>query len=289
MAKPFRWDIKRREQLGRLVDGPLPPYTYTGLIAGLRHACARILALSEDSDLVFVGRSPESFFDYLSGILLGTSWESRLCLLNVSMRHRSLAEIRESFPEALPAAYDHLRDLGLSPEKIASRERKVALVDLVDTGSTLGALTDLLLDWARRTGCDENAVRRQLRFVGVTIRTQTSPKTVRWHQQDQAAWVREFRPSAVKNVSIPRDLWSYLGNYQPKASRTNPPEHWGRDFMLEPPRESHHLEALPLALYIFDHGYSLREGQAFAACLSREPAMRHPWFRSLVVELGRKN
>lgn len=287
MAKPFRWDIKRREQLGTLVDGS-PDHIFPGLIPGLRHASARILAFSEDSDLVFVGRSPESFFDYLSGMLLGTSWEGRLCLLNVSMRY-SLAEIRESFPEALPAAYEHLRELGLSPERIASRERKVALVDLVDTGSTLGILTDLLLDWARRTGCDENAVRRQLRFVGVTIRTQTSPKTIRWHQQPENAWVRAFRPSAVKNVSIPRDLWSYLGNYQPKVARTNPPERWGRDFMLEPPRESHHLEALPLALYVFDRGYSLREGEAFAACLAKESAMRHPWFRSLVIELGRKN
>ena len=93
MAKPFRWDIKRREQLGSLVDVPVE-YPFPGLIPGLRHACARILALSEDSDLVFVGRSPESFFDYLSGMLLGTSWAGRLCLLNVSMRHRSLAEIR---------------------------------------------------------------------------------------------------------------------------------------------------------------------------------------------------
>lgn len=288
MAKPFRWDIKRREQLGSLVDVP-SERPFPGLIPGLRHACARTLALCEDSDLVFVGRSPESFFDYLSGLLLGTSWADRLLLLNVSMRNRSLAEIRQSYPEALPAAYEHLRELGLSPEKIASRERKVALVDLVDTGSTLGSLTDLLLDWTRRTGCDENAVRRQLRFVGVTIRTQTSPKTVRWHQQLQAAWVRQFRPSAVKNVSIPLDLWSYLGNHQRKVARTNPPEHWGQDFMLEPPRESTHLEALPLALYIFDCGYSLREGEAFAACLAKEPAMRHPWLRSLVVELGRKN
>ncbi|HSK75213.1 MAG TPA: hypothetical protein VLQ45_02050 [Thermoanaerobaculia bacterium] len=285
MAKPFRWNIKRREQLGGLVEGS-PVEIFPGLIPGLRHASARILALSEDSDLVFVGRSPESFFDYLSGMLHGTSWAGRLCLLNVSMRHRSLAEIREQYPEALPATYEHFQDLGLSPERIASRERKVALVDLVDTGSTFGALTDLLLDWARRTGCDENAVRRQLRFVGVTIRTQTSPKTVRWHQQDQAAWVREFRPSAIKNVSIPLDLWSYLGNSQRKVARTNPPEHWGEDFMLEPPRESYHLQAVPLARYLFYRARSREERKAFAARLAKDPAMSRAWYRALALELA---
>ncbi|NLC24613.1 MAG: hypothetical protein GX776_09170 [Oxalobacter sp.] len=36
--------------------------------------CARIIAFAGNSDLVFVGRSPESFFDLLSGMLFDTTW-----------------------------------------------------------------------------------------------------------------------------------------------------------------------------------------------------------------------
>jgi len=66
--KPFRWNIAKREQIGRLLEAPSPAGDVPGLHDTLRAVSAKILARSDDSDLVFVGRSVESFYDYLSGI-----------------------------------------------------------------------------------------------------------------------------------------------------------------------------------------------------------------------------
>jgi hypothetical protein len=52
------------------------------LLLELARCCARVLAFAGDSDLVFVGRSPESLFDLLSGFLEGTSRAGRASLLN---------------------------------------------------------------------------------------------------------------------------------------------------------------------------------------------------------------
>jgi hypothetical protein len=66
MTVPFRWDLSRREQLGRLVEGEAGP-SYEGFLDDLRRASVRVTALGGDHRFVFAGRSPESLFDYLSG------------------------------------------------------------------------------------------------------------------------------------------------------------------------------------------------------------------------------
>src|SRR6185503_17566898 len=63
--KPFRWDLSHRSHLGRLVAGE-PAWSYPDFIESLLTCCAKILASGGDSDLIFVGRSPESIFDHLS-------------------------------------------------------------------------------------------------------------------------------------------------------------------------------------------------------------------------------
>lgn len=47
--------------------------TFPGFQEQLLVACARVLALCDNSSLYFVGRSPESIFDHLSGLLFDTS------------------------------------------------------------------------------------------------------------------------------------------------------------------------------------------------------------------------
>src|SRR5688572_2522645 len=100
VEKPFRWDLTRRNQLGKLIEGE-KAQTYDAFSDQLLHCCARVLALGGDSDLVFVGRSPESIFDHLSGLLLDTSWFDRLELLHFSMRFREESELRKELPEAI--------------------------------------------------------------------------------------------------------------------------------------------------------------------------------------------
>ena len=72
VVRPFRWDIGRRSQLGSFPH-VTPPETYPEFEDDLLACAARVLAFAGDSDLVFVGRSPQPLFDLLSGLLLDTS------------------------------------------------------------------------------------------------------------------------------------------------------------------------------------------------------------------------
>ena len=282
MTPPFRWNLHRLEQLGQLVSGE-PAATYPTFLDDLRHCCARVLVMAGDTELIFVGRSPESVFDYLSGAFQGTSWAGRLALLNISLRGRSFEDIRRDHPDAVASLYAQLESLGLTPTHINSKPRGIAFVDVVAGGSTFKTLAECLTRWATTTRTDQKSLARKTRFVGITWQTHTSPKTWRWQQH--APWLKDFQPQAVKNVSAPGTLWAYIANNQPKVSRWNPPPRWGDPAMLEPPRQEVHLQALRLALSVYNQASTQNERHRFVQLLVRQPAMKHSWFRALVSEL----
>jgi hypothetical protein len=279
-VKPFRWDLKRREQLGRLLDGEeIQPFH--GFAEEVRQATARIVAAAGDARLVFLGRSPETFFDYLSGLTLATPWAERVVLVNLSLRHQD-PQLAAPERDALRA---HLDSLDLHPRAIAEAASPIALVDLVASGGTLRAFVEMLLGWAEDLRVDRAAVRRRLRVVGVTYRTKSSPKTDRWHQGPSAAWLREFPRIGVKNVSISGPLWAWLGNDQPKVTPTHPPWRWPEPEAAQPDRHPKHLLALRHAVRVFDHGTRPDERDRFAAELSQTSAARERWGRDLVLAL----
>ncbi|MBK8716163.1 MAG: hypothetical protein IPN32_15615 [Deltaproteobacteria bacterium] len=90
MSRPFRWDVRHREQLGTLLPSPsrLPDH-----MDELRLASARIVARAGDAELVFVGRSLENVFDYLGAVLAGTSWSERPRLLSISLWSTTVADL----------------------------------------------------------------------------------------------------------------------------------------------------------------------------------------------------
>lgn len=92
--------------------------TCDGFLRRLMDCTARVVAAAGDSDLVFVGRSPESLYDLLSGLFLDTSWQGRLTLLQFSVGYteRSVACFQE--PESLSTFRGYLENLGLSPIKL---------------------------------------------------------------------------------------------------------------------------------------------------------------------------
>jgi hypothetical protein len=119
----------------------------------------------------------------------------------------------------------YLQHIGLHPHGIATRVRPVAFIDLVSTGDTFGPLVTFLRTWTREIGYDWNAVNRRIRLIGITQKIKTTPKTWRWQQQ--SPWVSFLHSESIKNVSIPYELWQYLGNYQFKVSQSYTPARWG--------------------------------------------------------------
>jgi len=281
---PFRWNLARREQLGSLVEGPAPKLKQA-FMDELRECCARVVAMAGDSGLVFVGRSPENLFDYLSGAFAGTGWEDRCVLLNVSMRDQSAEQIERESPEALHAIHRQLRALRLSPAEIASGERPTAFVDFLFGGQTFGHLVGLLEHWAAREGVDFAAVRRRLRLVAITERTKNSPNTWRWYQR--LPWAAAFPRSALRSVSVPYRFWTTLADDQKKVARTHPPRAWGAEDAVTPPRDPEHVEALRFALALHERGRERAERERLAAALAARSEMRNAWLRRLVLELRR--
>lgn len=279
VIRPFRWDITRRSQLGSLPEIELPE-TYPQFEEDLLTCSARVLASAGDSDLVFVGRSPQPIFDLLSGLLVETSWSDRLRLFNVSIRGAE-APSREQ----LRTLYPYLAEVGLEPHALARRERPIALVDVVATGGTIGTLLDLLKEWSDDVLADWRAVSRKIRIVGLTWREKTSPNTWRWQQH--AEWVKRLRPSEIKNVSLPGQLATYLAAEAPKTNCAFTPSWWGDEEVTKPPREQEAREALALAVRLFDLGRTNGTRRRFAHALGSEPAMKESWFRSFILELKR--
>lgn len=288
---PFRWDVRRREQLGRLLDAPIPEpgkreyggwtWPTPGLLNPLRECCARVLAGAGDARLVFVGRSPESLFDYLTGALADTPWAERSDLLSVSLP----PDVHAVPPHALRALREQHRAFGLHPAAIASAPRPIAFVDLVWKGRTFGHLSAFLSRWARDEGVDVNAVCRRLRWVGIAVRGKNSPNAWRWFQQ--LAWAAEYSRSALRGVSVSYGLWTYLGDDQVKTMPSNTVARWGTADLAHPIHDTERLQALQEAFRIHHAARQPDERERFAAELIARPEMREAWLRSLVVALRR--
>ncbi len=280
MPNVFRWNIARREQLGRLVAGDKPADCFPAVLDEVPRCSARVIAAAGDARLVFVGRSPENLFDYLTGALAGTSWSDRLAILHLSLKnhYETWAEMSE---QTRCAMREQFAALGLDPMRIATTPRPVALIDVIYEGETFGKLVGLLAGWAADERIDDRAVRRRMRIVAIVTRGEDGYTTQRWKRLD---WALAFRPGAVKGVPVPQWFWSYLGDSDAKVTRPNPPRVWGDPEMARPPRGPRHAEALRLALDLYEAGRSRIERDALAAAIAKQPAVRHVWCRVLASE-----
>jgi hypothetical protein len=180
-------------------------------------------------------------------------------------------------------ARDFLAVLGVTPDSLARRSRPVTFVDVVAEGSTFTDVFELVRGWVADERGSWPVVRRRLRFVGVTIRAKTSPKTWRWQQH--APWTVQLPASAVVNVSLSRDVWSYFGNEQMKLTRTLRPEQW-RAEADGPGRDERTRAALAEAVALVAHGRSRAGRLALARAIIGEPGLSEPWLRTLVHQLN---
>ncbi|RPF21695.1 hypothetical protein EDD34_2327 [Myceligenerans xiligouense] len=127
-------------------------------------------------------------------------------------------------------------------------------------------------------------IRTKVRFVGVTSREKTSPKTWRWHQH--AGWTDALPADAVVNVSLDPYAWSYFGDYQTKLHRSFRPKDWTAD-IDGPGRDEKTRAALAQAVGIVRYGRSKEGRQALARAMTSEPAIAESWLRTLVTHLNR--
>ncbi|MBB4634886.1 hypothetical protein [Longimicrobium terrae] len=283
---PFRWNVARREQLGRLLDREpaTPAYMadepFESHFPELRSLVVRTVARAGDARLLFVGRSPEDLFDYLSGALAETAWAERIDLLSLSLDRTSMDYASAAAKEALR---EHFTALSLHPEEIARAPRPIAFVDLVASGRTFGALSDLLVAWAREVRVDPAAVRRRLRWVGITAAGRNSPNAWRWFQR--VPWAAEYPRSALRGVSVPFWMWTHLGDSQAKTTASHMVFRWGAQDALRPSHDTEALYALRRAVRIYETARTPEERKRFAAGLAARPEMREGWLRSLVLQL----
>lgn len=279
---PFRWNIRKREQLGRLLDGQEVD-TYPEFYTDLRTVTAKVLARAGDSELVFLGRSAENLFDYLSGLFHDATPPLVLKLLQFSCPPHDVSVLARRHPAALNALLDSFRMQQLDPASIAGGSARIRYIDLVNTGASFTILFSLIKHWCRTQAVDWKAIRPRLGFIGITARGKNSPNTWRWHQR--RSWVAELERSNVKNVSIPIRQWTWIGNHDEKATPSHNFERWALPDGARPDRDERYLKGLRLAARLFDHGRDRLERARFAKQLAGQPEMKQAWLRARVLRL----
>jgi hypothetical protein len=280
--RPFRWNVAKREQLGRLLEGPQTE-TYPEFEAELRVVTAKVVARAGDSRLVFLGRSPENIFDYLSGAFQDGPAARPLTLLQFSDPPVEFPDLARLHAKELAALLRYVSAEGLDPASIAAAGAQIRFVDLVSGGNTFTTIFHLLRHWTIAQKADWNAVRRLVGFIGITLHTKNSPKTWRWHQHKD--WTAEIDRSSIKNISVPRSFWSWIGNHDDKATPSFRIYRWAAEDASLPARDDVHLRGLRLAARLFDHGRDREERRRLAAELAAQPEMSEAWLRECVLRL----
>lgn len=286
VSKPFRWTIAKREQLGGLLAAAprINPHR-RGFLNGVRRASAKIIALADDADLAFVGRTPENFFDYLSGAFDGMTDAPRLHLVHFSLRWAGSGGIAAIPPEKLAGFHGYLRSEGIDAAAICDRQHPLALVDFVARGGTMQNFIRLLHLQAARAGVDWNAVQRRLRIIGLRVRTHNSPNTWRWQQHQN--WLGLIPDVAIKNVSVPAELMLYLANDQPKTTQPFHPGRWDDPEYRVQASGADQQRALALAAGLYDAGRTRTERLRLAAAVAAQVQMRQRATRRVVSRLKR--
>lgn len=244
---PFRWNIANKSELGKLL---IPDYKVDkDLVDDLRLCVTKILKHTQNSDLVFVGRSLDSAFDYLSGHYLGSDDEDCLKHLNISLYDQSIQELGRKDPKSILNLKNHFTQLKLDPPSIKKANKKIFFVDVVYYGGTYTEIFKFLESWAGEINEDVPAVIRKIGFIGITSRTKNSPNTWRWHQHKD--WIHKLSKNSLKNISVDRFYWSYLGDSQSKLTRSNRPNNWVHKPIEKQDYNEGTIEAINEAYYLF--------------------------------------
>lgn len=280
---PFRWNIRKLNEIGSLLQYAPEPHDYPPFQTELLRSLSRILAFAGNSHWYFIGRSPESYFDFLSGLFESDEeMLKRVHLLQFSAGRivQDYAYIKQHHYEGLMNLRHYFQQQKLDPISIQNRKEQTALIDIVDGGSTFQLLIEILYDWTKELKGNWPMLREKIRLVGLTERTKNSPNTWRWQQKRE--WVAEFGIRQIKNVSLPAGMWTFIGNYQAKATQSFRPERWNAPEIIHPKHKGIHLKGLKRAVEVYEWGKSDEGRTQLRKHLTQEIEMRESWFRALV-------
>lgn len=278
-TRPFRWDVTRRERLGSLVARPGEDLWY---LEELEACAAKVLARCGNArQLYFVGRSPASICDYLTGALESTSWGHRLVRLPFSMRWEDDRRRVLGDPGLRQRLQTNLGALGLHPNDLQRGRGGIAFVDLVAGGGTFANLAVLLHAWTREVGAQWDVVRNKLRFVGITAERPPYPGMGRL--QDQAPGLELVPRSAITQISINGRVWNHFGDDQAKVERRFHLRRW--DQFEGPTYEDDVLDALATAVALVELGRTLPARRRLSGLMAAEREFCERWLRALVAEL----
>jgi hypothetical protein len=96
-----------------------------------------------------------------------------------------------------------------------------------------------------------------------------------------------LRLRAVRNVSAPGHLLTYLAAEVPKTSDSFAPWRWTDVSATRPARSEEAREGVALALHLFELGSAREMRVRFARELARQQSVSESWFRSLALEIRR--
>ncbi|GAB4064980.1 hypothetical protein GCM10028777_13120 [Angustibacter speluncae] len=279
---PFRWDLVEPAALGGLLDGVATPALW--FARELSHCAGKVLARSASGDLAFVGRSLDSMFDLLSGALSDIDEVPTLTRIPLSFaRDWDGPERRRLSLAERDVARSVLESSGMTPHVAARRSTPVTFVDVAYTGGTFRDLYLLIREWVEDERAQWDVVRKKIRFLGVTSRTKTSPNTFRWAQHQE--WTKDLPGKSVTSVSLDAWVWSYLGNEQPKLTRSYAPRTWLAEAQ-GPGRDERTRAALAEAVALVAYGRTGEARHLIADAMADEPALAQSWLRTLRSRLA---
>ena len=288
---PFRWDLSSRARLGGLIKGE-PADVPEGYYDELRQACAKVVARSENSQLVFVGRSPEHIFDYLSGAFSTLKTRRPLTLLQFSKAHPrqywkptyGVGDLNEA--ERL-AFLKYLQSEAIDPKSLTTSRLPLRFVDMVSSGATFRMLLMLFKEYAEMQGADWNVVSKRLGFIGITHQEKNSPNTFRWQQSEY--WSQAGgRRVEVKNVSTPWFFWGHAANIAEKVTPSFHRRRWFDPNFAGPIHSDDALKAVRRSVEIFDFAAKKKERQQLARSFAALQEFKEPWLRKLALDLKTK-
>lgn len=278
---PFRWKIEAPDELGSLIKTDFE--LSDRLLSDVRYCAARILAFSQNSRLVFVGRSLDSVHDYLTAILDNTTWHNRLLRLNISLYGHSLEHIQQNHPKSFVSLKKYFEELDIDPIAVKSGKVPTSFVDVVYEGGTYQQIFKLLNDWSDELQSDSTAMNKKIRFIGITRRRKTSPNTWRWQQQTE--WTKYLKSSNIKNVSMEYEFWDYVANYQPKITKSFTPKMWKTEASESRIYSEETIKAINEEYCLYNAGKSRIEKQLFVKELLNKQSMKLAWLRNLALEI----